>query len=74
MRTLKAAWLLDEVGNESIDPFGQWRGYHEKNVVFPMQVLYGVVKCYLHGMVRYRLALRCQLLYIMTGRMYPNYL
>ena len=27
-----AAWLLDEVGNESMDPFGQWRGY-EKNVI-----------------------------------------
>ena len=45
MSTVKAAWLLNEVGNESMDAFGQWRGYKEKNVVL------GISPC------RYRMVL-----------------
>ena len=43
MSNLKAAWSLDEVGNESIHAFGQWRGYHEKNVI--LRISPGIVWC-----------------------------
>ena len=44
MITLKAAWSLDEVGNASIDAFGQWKGYHENG---SMHVDDDYYRCYI---------------------------